>query len=174
MIIITFFSTLFAFFPLCIQIQPQPHEGNKTKRGKQQYSLSTVFIQYQGTVLVRVVYIQYLKSERKSWKHCRPPHPTTIVNTSTMSTNTAEDSCIPDELKDFIFDLHDSVSTSHIPSEQAALYGGKFRELTAKVSNCRCFCPYRCFAFLSSCLFLWFYTIVILYGTNTIFCTLHD
>ncbi len=43
------------------------------------------------------------------------------------------DECIPDELKDFIFDLHDSVRTSQIPSEQIALYGGKFRELTEKV-----------------------------------------
>jgi len=42
------------------------------------------------------------------------------------------DSCIPDALKDFVFDLHDSVRTSQIASEQAALYSGTFRELTAK------------------------------------------
>lgn len=49
-------------------------------------------------------------------------------------SSSADDSCIPDELKDFVFDLHDSVRSSHIPSEQLALYVGKFRELTAKVS----------------------------------------
>jgi len=42
------------------------------------------------------------------------------------------DSCIPDALKDFVFDLHDSVRTSQIASEQAVLYSGTFRELTAK------------------------------------------
>lgn len=42
------------------------------------------------------------------------------------------DSCIPAPLKDFIFDLHDSVTLSHIPSEQNSLYHGLFRELTAK------------------------------------------
>jgi translation initiation factor 3 subunit L len=35
-------------------------------------------------------------------------------------------------LKDFIFDLHDSVRTSQIPAEQLALYTGSFRELTSK------------------------------------------
>lgn len=48
------------------------------------------------------------------------------------SSNEAADTCLPDELKDFVFDLHDSVRTSQIASEQLALYGGKFRELTAK------------------------------------------
>lgn len=48
-----------------------------------------------------------------------------------MSSNNT-DTCIPDELKDFVFDLHDSVRTSQIPTEQLALYSGKFRELTAK------------------------------------------
>jgi len=43
-----------------------------------------------------------------------------------------KDSCIPDELKNFVFDLHDSVRTSQIPSEQVNLYGRTFRELTAK------------------------------------------
>ena len=42
------------------------------------------------------------------------------------------DSCIPTPLKDFVFDLHDSVRVSQIPSEQQALYSGSFRELTAK------------------------------------------
>ena len=51
------------------------------------------------------------------------------------SSNEAADTCLPDELKDFVFDLHDSVRTSQIASEQLALYGGKFRELTAKVSS---------------------------------------
>ena len=49
--------------------------------------------------------------------------------------STSDDNCIPDELKDFVFDLHDSVRLSQIPGEQAALYGGKFREITAKVSE---------------------------------------
>mmetsp|Transcript_5333 Transcript_5333/g.7771 ORF Transcript_5333/g.7771 Transcript_5333/m.7771 type:complete len:562 (+) Transcript_5333:230-1915(+) len=42
------------------------------------------------------------------------------------------DSCIPGPLKDFVFDLHDSVRNSQIPSEQTALYTGTFRDLTAK------------------------------------------
>lgn len=42
------------------------------------------------------------------------------------------DSCIPAPLKDFVFDLSDSVLTSQIPTEQLALYNGTFRELTAK------------------------------------------
>ena len=37
--------------------------------------------------------------------------------------STSDDNCIPDELKDFVFDLHDSVRLSQIPGEQAALYG---------------------------------------------------
>lgn len=41
---------------------------------------------------------------------------------------------LPDALKDFIFDLHDSVRTSQIPVEQQNLYNGTFRELTSKVS----------------------------------------
>jgi hypothetical protein len=50
-----------------------------------------------------------------------------------MSSN--DDNCLPDELKDFVFDLHDSVRLSQIPIEQLALYAGKFRELTSKVSG---------------------------------------
>jgi len=42
------------------------------------------------------------------------------------------DSCIPGPLKDFVFDLHDCVCRSQIHSEQATLYSGTFRELTAK------------------------------------------
>jgi len=42
------------------------------------------------------------------------------------------DSCIPTPLKDFVFDLHDSVRNSHIPSEQNTLYTGTFRSLTSK------------------------------------------
>lgn len=49
-----------------------------------------------------------------------------------MSSN--DDNCLPDELKDFVFDLHDSIRLSQVPIEQLALYAGKFRELTAKVS----------------------------------------
>ena len=43
------------------------------------------------------------------------------------------DSCIPGPLKDFVFDLHDSVCTSQIHSEQLTLYNGTFRELSSKV-----------------------------------------
>jgi hypothetical protein len=47
----------------------------------------------------------------------------------------SSDDCLPGPLKDFIFDLHDSVRTSQIPAEQLALYTGSFRELTSKVSD---------------------------------------
>jgi len=46
--------------------------------------------------------------------------------------NNVNDSCIPDILKDFVFDLHDSVRTSQIPSEQSILYASTFHEITAK------------------------------------------
>jgi len=49
----------------------------------------------------------------------------------------SSDDCLPGPLKDFIFDLHDSVSvrTSQIPAEQLTLYTGSFRDLTSKVSQ---------------------------------------
>jgi hypothetical protein len=47
---------------------------------------------------------------------------------------TVEDN-LPGPLKDFIFDLHDSVRTSQIPSEQLVLYTASFRSLTSKVSE---------------------------------------
>jgi hypothetical protein len=40
---------------------------------------------------------------------------------------------IPSALRDFLFDLYDSVRTSQIPTEQHTLYTVAFRELTAKV-----------------------------------------
>ena len=43
------------------------------------------------------------------------------------------DACIPGPLKDFVFDLHDSVCSSQIHSEQVTLYSGTFRELSSKV-----------------------------------------
>ena len=43
------------------------------------------------------------------------------------------DDLLPDPLKDFIFDLHDSVRNSQIPSEQVAFYSGVFPDLTSKV-----------------------------------------
>lgn len=46
---------------------------------------------------------------------------------------TEEDSFLPDTLKDFVFDLHDSFRTSQIPSEQLLNYGSTFRDLTSKV-----------------------------------------
>jgi len=42
------------------------------------------------------------------------------------------DDLLPDPLKDFIFDLHDSVRNSQIPSEQVAFYAGVFPDLTSK------------------------------------------
>lgn len=47
-----------------------------------------------------------------------------------MSTD--QDLCIPKPLKDFLFDLHDSVRASQIQSEQCSLYHGTFRELNLK------------------------------------------
>jgi hypothetical protein len=47
------------------------------------------------------------------------------------------DDLLPDPLKDFIFDLHDSVRNSQIPSEQVAFYAGVFPDLTSKVCMCR-------------------------------------
>jgi len=47
----------------------------------------------------------------------------------------SSDDCLPGPLKDFIFDLHDSVRTSQIPAEQLTLYTGSFRDLTSKVSQ---------------------------------------
>lgn len=44
----------------------------------------------------------------------------------------SDDQCLPVPLKDFVFDLHDSVRTSQIPSEQLAHYTGSFRDLTSK------------------------------------------
>jgi len=44
----------------------------------------------------------------------------------------SSDDCLPGPLKDFIFDLHDSVRTSQIPTEQLTLYTGTFRDLTSK------------------------------------------
>lgn len=43
----------------------------------------------------------------------------------------ASDDCLPGPLKDFVFDLHDSVRTSQIPAEQV-VFLGNFRELTSK------------------------------------------
>ena len=54
-----------------------------------------------------------------------------VIKESKMSS----DDCLPGPLKDFIFDLHDSVRTSQIPAEQLTLYTGSFRELTSKVST---------------------------------------
>jgi translation initiation factor 3 subunit L len=44
----------------------------------------------------------------------------------------SSDDCLPGPLKDFIFDLHDSVRTSQMPAEQLTLYTGSFRDLTSK------------------------------------------
>lgn len=46
----------------------------------------------------------------------------------------ASDDCLPGPLKDFVFDLHDSVRTSQIPAEQV-VFLGNFRELTSKVNS---------------------------------------
>lgn len=43
-----------------------------------------------------------------------------------------QDLCIPKPLKDFVFNLHDSVRTSQIQSEQCSLYHGTFRDLNSK------------------------------------------
>jgi len=45
----------------------------------------------------------------------------------------AEGGGIPSALRDFLFDLYDSVRTSQIPTEQHTLYTVAFRELTTKV-----------------------------------------
>jgi translation initiation factor 3 subunit L len=45
---------------------------------------------------------------------------------------TEDDSFLPDALKDFVFDLHDSFRTSQIPSEQLLNYSSTFRDLTSK------------------------------------------
>jgi hypothetical protein len=52
---------------------------------------------------------------------------------------TTEDSFLPDALKDFVFDLHDSFRTSQIPSEQLLNYSSAFRDLTSKVRSFLCF-----------------------------------
>lgn len=44
----------------------------------------------------------------------------------------SSDDCLPGPLKDFVFDLHDSVRTSQIPSEQHTLYTGTYHDLTKK------------------------------------------
>lgn len=48
---------------------------------------------------------------------------------------TTDDNVLPDALKDFVFDLHDSVRNSQIPAEQVVFYAGTFRDLTSKVRN---------------------------------------
>jgi hypothetical protein len=45
------------------------------------------------------------------------------------------DSCVPTLVKDFIFDLCDSVTLSQIPDEQNKLYNVTFRDLCSKVSR---------------------------------------
>jgi len=42
------------------------------------------------------------------------------------------DACLPEAVKDFVFDLHDATRRSLIPSEQHSLYTGTFREVTQK------------------------------------------
>jgi len=49
-----------------------------------------------------------------------------------MTSSVDPDSCISSSIKDFVFDLHDSVRNAQIPSEQLTLYNGTFRELAAK------------------------------------------
>jgi translation initiation factor 3 subunit L len=39
---------------------------------------------------------------------------------------------LPAAVRDFVFDLHDSVTRSHLPAEQSALYGRTFRDLSSK------------------------------------------
>ena len=53
-----------------------------------------------------------------------------------MTSSVDPDSCISSSIKDFVFDLHDSVRNAQIPSEQLTLYNGTFRELAAKVRYC--------------------------------------
>jgi hypothetical protein len=43
------------------------------------------------------------------------------------------DVCVPTLVKDFIFDLCDSVTLSQIPDEQSKLYNTTFRDLCTKV-----------------------------------------
>lgn len=45
------------------------------------------------------------------------------------------DSCVPTLVKDFIFDLCDSVTLSQIPDEQNKLYNVTFRDLCSKVCH---------------------------------------
>lgn len=45
------------------------------------------------------------------------------------------DSCVPQVVTDFVFDLSDSVTLSQITEEQVKLYGSTFRELCTKVSG---------------------------------------
>jgi hypothetical protein len=49
-----------------------------------------------------------------------------------MSSEDA-DVCVPTLVKDFIFDLCESVTLSQIPDEQSKLYSTTFRELCSKV-----------------------------------------
>ena len=45
------------------------------------------------------------------------------------------DSCLPQPVKNFVFDLHDSAFRSLLVSEQASLYNGTFRDLSSKVRD---------------------------------------
>jgi translation initiation factor 3 subunit L len=42
------------------------------------------------------------------------------------------DACVPKALTDFVFDLYDSVTLSHIGEEQKRLYNSEFRDLSSK------------------------------------------
>lgn len=42
------------------------------------------------------------------------------------------DACVPKALTDFVFDLYDSVTLSHIAEEQRRLYNAEFRDLSQK------------------------------------------